>query len=51
MDRPYVFPGSLVLLALGLYDVAAWLSSLVDNSPWDVLNICGGSEHHFLARA
>ena len=33
VDRPYMFSCSTVWLALGLYDVAAGLSSLVDNGP------------------
>ena len=39
-----MFPGSMVMFALGLYDVAAWCSSLVDYGPGDVLIIDQGSE-------
>ena len=39
-----MFPGSMVLLASGLHDVAARLGSLVDYSPWNVFVIGGGPE-------
>ena len=51
MDRPYVFPASAVLFALGLYDVTVQLSSLADDGPWEVLIICRGPEQHVLAGA
>ena len=51
MDKPYVFPGSAELLALGLYNITVQLSSLVSDGPWDVLIICRGLEQHFLAGA
>ena len=51
VDRPYVFPCPVVSFALGLYDVTVQLSSLVDNSPWNVLVICRRPEYDFLAWA
>ena len=39
-----MFPGSAEPFALGIYDVAAWLSSLVGDGPRDVLIICRGPE-------
>ena len=49
MDWPQVFPGSLVPLALDLYMVAAWHSSLIDNGPRDVFTIYLGPEEYLLA--
>ena len=49
MDGSDVFPGSVVTFALGLYDVAAWGRSLVDDGSGDVLILCWGQEQHFLA--
>ena len=48
MDWPWALPGSMVALALGLYDVAAQYSSLVNHSPGDVLIFTWGPEEHFL---
>ena len=42
VNRPYVFPCPVISLALGLYNITAWLCSLVDNGPWNVLIICRG---------
>ena len=44
MDRPYLFPSSAEPFVMNLYDVAAWLSSLVDDGLRDVLLICRGPE-------
>ena len=36
VDKPCMFPCSTVLLALGLYNAAVGLGSLVNDDPWDV---------------
>ena len=41
VDRPYMLLGPAETFALGLYDVTAWCSSLVDNGPGDVLSSAG----------
>ena len=43
-----MFPYSAVPFALGLYNVAAWHSSSVDDGPRDVLILDWGLEKHFL---
>ena len=40
VDRPYMLPGPTIAFALGLFDVAAWCSSLVNNGPRDVFIFC-----------
>ena len=49
MDWPYVFPCLPVPLALGLYKVTAWHSSLVSYGPWYVLTVDRGPEKNLLA--
>ena len=41
VDRPYVFPGSVVPFALGPYDVMVQLISLVDDGSWDLSSSAG----------
>ena len=43
-----MFPGSPVLLALGLYVVAAWHSSLVNDGPRYIFTIYQGPEEYLL---
>ena len=43
-----MFPGSLVPLTLGLYMVAAWHSSLVDDGPGHIFTIYQGPEEYLL---
>ena len=44
-----MFPSSLVPLALGLYIVAVWCSSLVNNGPRDIFTIYQRPEEYLLA--
>ena len=44
-----VFSGSMVPLALGLYTVAVWHGSLIDDGPRDIFAIYWGSKEHLLA--
>ena len=44
-----MFPGSLVPLALGLFVVAVWHGSLVDDGPRDIFTIYWGPEEYLLA--
>ena len=46
-----MFSCSAVSLALGLYDVAAGVSSLVDSGPLDVFLSVGEPKQHFLTGA
>ena len=48
VDRSGVLPGPAVTFALGLYDIAAWGRSLVDDGSGDVFILCWGQEQHFL---
>ena len=48
VDRSGMLPGHAVRFALGLYDVAAWGRSLVDDDSGDVFILCWGQEQHFL---
>ena len=48
-DWPQVFPCSMISLALGLYVVSVWCSSLVNDSLRDVFTIYWGPEEHFVA--
>ena len=50
MDRPGMLHGPVVAFALGLYDVTAWSSSLVNSGAGDVFIFAWGQEQHFLAR-
>ena len=43
-----MFPGSMVMFALGLYDIAACHGSLVSYGPVEVFIITQGSEQHVL---
>ena len=43
-----MFPHSAVPFALGLYDIAVWHSSSLDDGPRDILVLDGGTEKHFL---
>ena len=44
-----MFSGPMVPPALGLYIVATWHGSLIDDCPRDVLAVYQGPEEHFLA--
>ena len=48
VDRLQVFPVLLVPSALGLYDVAVWLGSPINDGPGNVFSICQGREQSLL---
>ena len=48
VDRPHVFPSSVIPFALGLYDVTAWHGSLFDDGTGDVFIFDQRPEEHFL---
>ena len=51
LDWPCMLSCAVVMLALGLHDIAVGLSSLVDNGPCYILIICRGPKQHFLTGA